>query len=161
MKTQVFWDTTVCRLVNNYRRFGGMLCLNLQRICNSLTLQIEATIPIHQSKGRRNLEAFNLNQHLYENLRFRRHGNVVKAKRINKDVTEDIGGGETYNVHHPVQAHGLQNCTEIRSHIRFRCLPLECFTLTLTSLDCLRRSAAHHTGPAVARERSGRSRCQG
>jgi hypothetical protein len=99
MKTQVFWDTTVCRLVNNYRRYGGMFCLNLQGICNSLTLQMEATLSyeksltIFQATGHRNLEAFNLHQHHCEDLGLHKPGNVEKTKGINKGKSErDIGG---------------------------------------------------------------------
>jgi hypothetical protein len=40
------------------------------------------------------------------------------------------GEGEKYNIHHPVQAHNLQDCTVIGSHIRFCSLSIDCFTLT-------------------------------
>ena len=28
------WDTAMCRLINNYRRYGGDYCLHLQRLCS-------------------------------------------------------------------------------------------------------------------------------
>jgi hypothetical protein len=90
METQVFWDTTLCRLVNNHRRFGGMFSLNLQGICNSLILQMEATLSyeesltIFQATGCRNLEAFNLHQHPCKDLGLHKPGNVEKTKKMNR-----------------------------------------------------------------------------
>lgn len=72
-----------------------MFCLNLQGICNYLTLQMEATISyeksltIFQATGRRNLEVFNLHQHLCEDLGLHKPDNVEKTEGINKGKAKE------------------------------------------------------------------------
>jgi hypothetical protein len=110
VKIQVFWDITMCRLVNSYPRLGGICFLSLQGFCSSLTLQMEATHPYEKSvttfkaTWRHNLEAVNLHQHCCENLGSRKLGNVETTKGINKGRTEETCGREwgTYSAHHPV-----------------------------------------------------------
>jgi hypothetical protein len=78
-------------------------------------LWYEKSLTIFQATGRRNLEAFNLHQHLCEDLGLHELGNVEKTKGINKGRAEERhrGEGGNYNVHHPIRAHDLQDCTVI------------------------------------------------
>lgn len=41
VKIHVFWNTMLCRLVN-YRRFGGVLCLNIQGLGNQRRVNLLA-----------------------------------------------------------------------------------------------------------------------
>jgi hypothetical protein len=103
------------------------------------THSYEKSLTIFQATGCRNLEAFNLHQHLCEDLGLHKPGNVEKTKGINKGKAErDIGGRAKSTMSIIQYKHTTYaDCTVIRSHIRFCSLPTECFTLIVTSLDSL------------------------